>query len=270
MTRQRWGLTLVAYFFAVLMFFPIFWMFLTAFKTEPDAFSLPPQFLFQPTLDSIREAISRSDYGGHMRNSVISAVGSTLVALLLALPISYGLAFHPNKRSNGILVWIVSTRMMPAVGVVMPIYLIYRQLQWLDNIYALALLYAFMNLPIIIWTLYAYFREIPLAIMEAARVDGANLIQEIFTILLPIALPAVASAAMLSIIFAWNEAFWSFTLTSADATPLSVYVSSFKTAEGFFWAKMSAASMFAVLPVMVMGWISQRYLVQGLTFGAVK
>ena len=270
MKRARWDLTVLAYFVAALMFFPIFWMFLTGFKAEQDAFSNPPRFIFTPTLESIQEAIARSDYGAHVVNSLISALGSTVLALVLSIPLAYAMAFYPTRRTNGTLLWIISTKMMPAVGVVLPIYLIFRNLKWLDNIYALALMYTVMNMPVVIWTLYAYFREIPHEMMEAARVDGASVVQELTAVLLPVSVPAIASAALLSIIFAWNEAFWSLILTSAKAAPLSVYVSSFKTAEGLFWAKMSAASMIAVLPVMVMGWLAQRQLVRGLTFGAVK
>ncbi len=268
--RLRWELSLLAYLAAGIMFFPIFWLFLTGFKSEGEAIAIPPRLFFTPTLESIQEALTRSDYGLHVVNSLISALGSTFLALLLAVPAAYAMAFYPTRRTQGTLLWIISTKMMPPVGVVIPVYLIFRDLRWLDNIWALALMYAVMNLPVVIWTLYAYFREVPHEIMEAARVDGASTRQELLQVLLPVSLPAIASATLLSIILAWNEAFWSLNLTSAQASPLSVYVASFKTAEGLFWAKMSAASMIAVLPVMVMGWLAQRQLVRGLTFGAIK
>jgi sorbitol/mannitol transport system permease protein len=132
------------------------------------------------------------------------------------------------------------------------------------------LMFTVMNIPVVIWTLYAYFKELPNEIFEAARVDGASIWQEISTLLLPLSLPAIASSSLLAVIFAWNEAFWSLNLTSVNASPLSVFVSSFKTAEGLFWAKMSAGSTLAVLPVMILGWLAQRQLVRGLTLGAVK
>lgn len=268
--RARWELTVLAYIAAGIMFFPIFWMFLTGFKSEADAIAIPPKLVFTPTFESIHEALTRSDYFGHVMNSLISAVGSTVLALLLSIPAAYAMAFYPTKNTNSTLLWIISTKMMPPVGVIIPVYLVFRDLKWLDNVWALALMYAVMNMPVVIWTLYAYFREIPAEIMEAARVDGASVTQELVSVLLPVSGPAIASAALLSVIFAWNEAFWSLNLTAAHAAPLSVYVSSFKTAEGLFWAKMSAASMIAVLPVMVMGWLAQRQLVRGLTFGAIK
>ncbi|RMH57345.1 MAG: carbohydrate ABC transporter permease [Deinococcus-Thermus bacterium] len=268
--RVRWELTLLAYLAAGLMFFPIFWLFLTGFKSEAEAIAIPPRLFFPPTLESIQEALTRSDYGAHFLNSVISALGSTLLALLLAVPAAYAMAFYPTPRTQGTLLWMISTKMMPPVGVIIPVYLIFRDLRWLDNVWALALMYTVMNLPVVVWTLYAYFREVPHEIMEAARVDGASTAQEVLRVLLPVSGPAIASAALLSIILAWNETFWSLNLTAAQASPLSVYVASFKTAEGLFWAKMSAASMIAILPVLVMGWLAQRQLVRGLTFGAIK
>jgi sorbitol/mannitol transport system permease protein len=268
--QTRWDLTALAALVAFIMFFPILWMILTGFKSEQDAISIPPKLFFTPTLESLNEALIRSDYARHMLNSIISAIGSTILALFLAVPAAYALAFFPTKRSNGTLLWILSTKMMPPVGVIIPIYLIYRDLKWLDNIYALMLMYTVMNMPVVIWTLFAYFKELPEEIFEAARVDGASTWQELTMLLLPLSLPAIASSALLAVIFSWNEAFWSLNLTSSQASPLGVFVSSFKTAQGLFWAQMSAASALAILPIMVLGWIAQKQLVRGLTLGAVK
>jgi sorbitol/mannitol transport system permease protein len=268
--RTRWDLTALAFLVAFIMFFPILWMMMTGFKTEEQAISVPPLAFFTPTLESLNEAFTRSNYGRHMLNSIISAIGSTILALILAVPAAYALAFYPTKRSNGTLLWILSTKMMPPVGVIIPIYLIYRDLKWLDNIFALMLMYTVMNLPVVIWTLFAYFKELPGEIFEAARVDGASTWQELTVLLLPLSTPAIASSALLAVIFAWNEAFWGLNLTSSQAAPLGVFVSSFKTAQGLFWAQMSAASSLAILPIMVLGWIAQRQLVRGLTLGAVK
>lgn len=268
--RTRWDLSALALVVAFVMFFPILWMFLTGFKSEQDAISIPPKLFFNLTLESFNEVLARSDYAKHMLNSIIAALGSTVLALLLAIPAAYALAFYPTRRSNATLLWILSTKMMPPVGVIIPIYLIYRDLRWLDNIFALLLMYAVMNLPVVIWTLFAYFKELPQEIFEAARVDGASTWQELTMLLLPLSTPAIASSALLAVIFAWNETFWSLNLTTSQATPLPVFVSSFKTAEGLFWAKMSAGSALAVLPVMVLGWLAQRQLVRGLTLGAVK
>ena len=268
--RKRWDLTALGLLVAFIMFFPILWMIITGFKSESDAISIPPKLFFNATLESFDEAILRSDYLRHFGNSIISAIGSTIIALLMAVPAAYAMAFYPNKRTNGTLLWILSTKMMPPVGVIIPIYLIFVQLRILDNIIGLTLMYTVMNLPVVIWTLFAYFKELPVEIFEAAKVDGASVWQELTVLLLPLSLPAIASSALLAVIFAWNEAFWSLNLTSFNATPLTIFVSSFKTAEGLFWAKMSAASTLAILPVMVLGWLAQKQLVRGLTMGAVK
>lgn len=268
--RTRWDLSVLALLVAFVMFFPILWMILTGFKSEQDAISIPPKLFFNLSLESFGEVFATSDYGKHMLNSVVAALGSTVLALLLAIPAAYALAFYPTKRSNSTLLWILSTKMMPPVGVIIPIYLIYRDLRWLDNIFGLLLMFAVMNLPVVIWTLFAYFKELPQEIFEAARVDGASTWQELTMLLLPLSLPAIASSALLAVIFSWNETFWSLNLTTSQASPLTVFVSSFKTSEGLFWAKMSAGSALAVLPVMVLGWLAQRQLVRGLTLGAVK
>jgi sorbitol/mannitol transport system permease protein len=263
-------LSALGFFAAFVMFFPILWMMLTGLKSEGDAIAIPPKLFFTPTLESLSEAFARSDYAQHVLNSVIAAIGSTLLAVALAVPAAFILAMRPTRRSSPTLLWILSTKMLPPVGVVIPIYLIFRDLSLLDRIGGLMLMFTVMNLPVVIWTLYAYFKELPGEIFEAARVDGATVAQEIWTLLVPLSLPAIASSALLAVIFAWNETFWSLNLTSVNAAPLSVFVSSFKTAEGLFWAKMSAGSTLAVLPVMVLGWLAQRQLVRGLTLGAVK
>lgn len=270
MARVRWDLTALAFLAAFIMFFPIFWMMVTGLKSEQDAIAIPPKIFFTPTLESLTEALGRSNYGRHMLNSIIAAIGSTLLCLLLAIPAAYALAFFPTRRSNSTLLWILSTKMMPPVGVLIPIYLIYRDFGWLDKIGGLMLMYTIMNIPVVIWTLFAYFKELPIEIFEAARVDGASTWQELTMLLLPLSLPAIASSSLLAVIFAWNEAFWSLNLTSSDASPLTVFVGSFKTAQGLFWAQMSAASTLAILPILVLGWLAQRQLVRGLTLGAVK
>ena len=252
------------------MFFPILWMVLTAFKTELHAFSNPPELLFTPTLASFVEALGRGNLFQYIANTSIAALGSTLVGILLSVPAAYVLAFYPTPRTEFALIWMISTKMMPPVGVLVPIYLVYRNLHLLDTVVGLVLIYVALNLPLIVWMLYTFFREVPQEILEAARMDGAGVAREIMSVLLPIARPGLASAALLAIIFSWNESFWSLNLTSANALTLPVFIASFKTAEGMFWAKMSAGATLAVLPVLALGWIAQRQLARGLSFGAIK
>jgi sorbitol/mannitol transport system permease protein len=253
-----------------MMFFPILWMVLTAFKTELHAFSNPPELLFTPTLASFAEVMGRGNLFQYVANTSIAALGSTALGVLLSVPAAYVLAFYPTRGTEFAVIWMISTKMMPPVGVLVPIYLVYRNLHLLDNILGLLLIYLALNLPLIVWMLYTFFKEIPEGILEAARMDGASPAREIIDVLLPIARPGLASAALLAIIFSWNESFWSLNLTSAKAITLPVFVASFKTAEGLFWAKMSAGATLAILPVLVLGWIAQRQLARGLSFGAIK
>ncbi len=261
-------LGILAWLIALTLFFPIFWMALTAFKTEQGAYS--PDIFFTPTLQSFSEVFARSDYKAHALNSIYISFGSTILCFLLAIPAAYRMAFFPTPKTRSTLVWMLSTKMMPSVGVLLPIYLLFKSAGLLDSIWGLILICALMNLPVAVWMSYTYFCEIPKAILEAARVDGAGLFHEMRDILAPMALPGISSTALLLIILSWNESFWSINLTSAKAAPLTVFIASYSSPEGLFWAKLSAASLLAVAPIMVMGWLTQKRLVSGLTFGAVK
>lgn len=268
--REKWLLALLGWAVALAMFFPILWMGLTAFKSEIDAVASPPVLLFQPTLENFTAVQERADYLKHVLNSVIVSLVSTVVAVLLAAPAAFAMSFFPGKRTKDILLWMLSTKMMPAVGVLVPMYLLFKNLGLLDTLTGLTAIYTLSNLPIVVWMLYSFFKEVPPQILEAARVDGATLRQQIMVVLLPMVAPGIASTALLSIILTWNEAFWSINLTAAQAGPLTAFIASFSSPEGLFWAKLSAASLMAVAPILVFGWATQRQLVRGLTFGAVK
>lgn len=259
-----------AWFFAVLMFFPIFWMILTSFKTELQAISIPPLFFFSPTIDNYILIQERSGYFSYAVNSIITSFGGTFLSLLIAIPASYAMAFYPSKSTKDVLLWMLSTKMLPAVGVLMPIYLIAQQLNLLDTKIILIIIYAMINLPIIVWMLYSYFREIPKDIIEATKMDGAGFFDEMRYVLIPLSWGGIISTALLSIVLCWNEAFWSIVLTSTDAGTLTALVASYSSPEGLFWAKVSAVSALACAPIVVLGWFCQKQLVQGLTFGAVK
>ena len=265
------GFSIFAWIVGLLIFFPIFWMVLTSFKTELEAVSIPPSFIsFDWTLENYAEVQARSDYFRFAMNSVILSVGSTLVGLLFAVPCAWAMAFNPTKRTKDALLWMLSTKMMPPVGVLVPIYLVFRDWGLLDTRFGLIMVLFLMNLPIMVWMLYTYFKEIPADILEAARMDGATLPKEIIFVLLPMAVPGIASTMLLNIILAWNEAFWTLNLTTADAAPLTAFIASYSSPEGLFWSKLSAASTLAVAPILIIGWFSQKQLVRGLTFGAVK
>jgi sorbitol/mannitol transport system permease protein len=268
---RRIGFTVLGWAIGLLIFFPILWTFLTSFKSEGDAIASPPYFLFFDwTLENYVEVQERSDYFKHFLNSVIIAFGSTGIGLLIAVPAAWAMAFAPTKRTKDVLMWMLSTKMMPAVGVLMPIYLMFQRTGLLDSRIGLVIIMTLINLPIIVWMLYTYFKEIPGDILEAARMDGAPLFKEIVYVLAPMAVPGIASTLLLNIILAWNEAFWTLNLTTSDAAPLTVFIASYSSPEGLFWAKLSAASTLAIAPILVLGWFSQKQLVRGLTFGAVK
>ena len=245
-------LTLLAWGIALIVFFPIFWMVLTGFKTEVQAIA-PPTLVFEPTLAGYHEVMARADYLKFALNSIVISFGSTLLALIVAIPAAYSMAFLPTKRTRGTLLWMLSTKMLPPVGVLMPVYLLFRDMGLLDSQLGLTLVYMLMNLPIVVWMLYTFFKDIPKDILEAGRMDGAGTLQEVLYLLLPLTLPGIASTGLLSVILSWNEAFWSLNLTTSDAAPLTAFIASFSSPEGLFF-----------------GWMTQKQMVRGLTFGAVK
>lgn len=270
-TRRVVISTIGAWFFGFLIFFPILWMMLASFKTELEAFAIPPSFLFfHWTTENYATVQERSDYLLHAMNSIIIAGGSTLIALLIAIPAAWSMAFSPTKRTKDILLWMLSTKMMPPVGVLVPIYLIYKSFGLLDSRIGLVFILCLGNLPIVIWMLFTYFKEIPRDILEAARMDGATIGRELVYVLTPMAIPGLASTMLLNLILAWNEAFWTLNLSTSNAAPLTTFIASYSSPEGLFWAKLSAASTLAIAPILVLGWFSQKQLVRGLTFGAVK
>jgi len=270
-TQHKIAFTAAAWLVGLLIFFPILWTFLTSFKTEGEAIASPPSFLFFDWTLSAYEAVNqRSDYPKHFFNSVVISFGSTALALLIAIPAAWSMAFVPAKRTKDVLMWMLSTKMLPPVGVLIPIYLIFRDTGLLDTRLGLVIVLTLINLPIIIWMLFTYFREIPGEILEAARMDGASLKSEILYVLTPMAVPGIASTVLLNVILAWNEAFWTLNLTAANAAPLTAFIASFSSPEGLFYAKLSAASTMAIAPILIVGWFSQKQLVRGLTFGAVK
>lgn len=268
-TRRKIIFTAIAWTIALVIFFPILYTLITSVKTESEAiqgFDLIPTF----TLENYVTVQTQRDYMKPFMNSVILSVGSTILALFVGIPAAWAMAFSPTKRTKDILMWMLSTKMMPAVAVLVPIYLLFRDFGLLDTRIGLTIMLTLINLPIIIWMLYTYFREIPGEILEAARMDGASLFNEIVYVLTPMALPGIASTLLLNIILAWNEAFWTIRLTTTNAAPLTAFIASFSSPQGLFWAKLSAASTMAIAPIVILGWFSQKQLVRGLTFGAVK
>ena len=255
---------------ALLLFFPLAWLALTAFKTELQAISVPPLVIFTPTLENFVEVQDRSDVLLFAKNSLITSIVSTVLGLMIAAPAAYSMAFFRTERTRDILMWMLSTKMMPAVGALVPIYVLAQTAGLLDSLTALVIVFTLSNLPIMVWMLYSSFKDIPNEILEAARMDGASVWTEFRFVVMPLALGGLASTGLLCLVLSWNEAFWSLNLSSAKAGTLATMIASYSSPEGLFWAKLSAASLVAIAPIIAFGWFSQKQLVQGLTFGAVK
>src|SRR5690606_29305934 len=219
-TRRKAVVTILAWAIAFVIFFPILYTVITSLKTEREAIdgiSLIPS----GTFENYVEVQAQRDYWKPFMNSVVISIGSTLIGLLIAIPAAWSMAFSPTHRTKDILMWMLSTKMMPAVGVLVPLFLIFRDTGLLDTRLGLTIILTLINLPIVVWMLYTYFREIPGEILEAARMDGAGLKDEILYVLTPMAVPGIASTLLLNIILAWNEAFWTLRLTAANAAPLT-------------------------------------------------
>ena len=262
--------TFFAWIITLLIVFPLIWLVLTAFKTEQQAISVPPQLFFTPTLENFAEVNLRSDYLQYAKNSVITSFVSTLLGLAIAAPAAYSMAFFRSAATRDILMWMLSTKMMPAVGALVPIYVMAQTAGMLDTLPALIIVFTLSNLPIMVWMLYSGFKDIPSDILEAARMDGASIWGEFRHVIRPLAMGTLASTGLLCLVMSWNEAFWALNLSSAKAGTLATLIASYSSPEGLFWAKLSAASLMAIAPIVVVGWFSQKQLVQGLTFGAVK
>lgn len=262
--------TFFAWILTLLLVFPLLWLFLTAFKTELQAISVPPLVFFKPTLENFAEVQGRSDILLYARNSIITSVGSTVIGLLIAAPAAYSMAFFRTRRTRDVLMWMLSTKMMPAVGALVPVYVMAQSVNLLDTRTALTIVFMLSNLPIMVWMLYSHFKDIPQEILEAARMDGANVWDEFRNVILPLGLGGISATGLLCLVLSWNEAFWALNLSSARAGTLATLIASYSSPEDLFWAKLSAASLVAIAPIVVFGWFTQKQLVQGLTFGAVK
>ncbi len=258
-----------AWLAGLVFFFPVLWMVLTAFKQESDAYTTTPHLVFSPTLRQFRSVFD-SGIGPYLANSAVATVLSTLLVLLLGVPAAYALSIRPVGKWRDALFFFISTKMLPGVAAIIPIYLAVRDLGALDDVGTLIVLYTAMNLPIAVWMMRSFFLEVPREVLEAARVDGVTLRQEITKVMLPIVSPGIAATALICVIFSWNEFFLALNLTSVRAGTMPVFLVGFMTSEGLYWAKLAAAATLACLPVLLAGWLAQKQLVRGLSMGAVK
>lgn len=269
MKLGRISLTAFTWLVAILFVFPLIWMVLTAFKQEADAYTDPPTVVFTPTLEQFAGVIERG-FLPYLANSAFVTVASTAAVLLLGIPAAYALSLAPVRSTGNVLGFFLSTKMLPIVAAIIPLYVISQNTRLLDTVWVLVLLYTAMNMPLAVWMMRSFFLEIPKDILEAARVDGAPLPTMLGRIVLPVVAPGIAATALICVIFSWTEFFYAVNLTAARAGTVPVFLSGFITSEGLYWAQLSAAALLASLPVMIVGWLAQNHLVRGLSMGAVK
>lgn len=266
-------MAVVAWLTALVFFFPVFWMILSSFKEEPDA-NTSPKLLFSPTLDRYSDVTETStgllSFREAFFNSFWVVTVSTLVVLLLAIPAAYALAIRPVPKWRDVLFFFISTKFLPVVAAILPLWILARNLDLLNTRLVLMILYTGMNLPLAVWMLWSFFREIPRELIEAAELDGAGLRGQLASVILPIALPGLAATALLCVIFAWNEYFYAVQLNPADGSTIPIWVTTNISTRGNFLAKLSAASVLACVPVVLAGWLAQKRMIRGLSMGAIK
>jgi len=274
--ERRWlnaSLGLVAWMVALVFFFPVFWMVLNSFKSEQDA-NASPKLFFHPTLDRYRD-VTRSiggvlSFSEAFTNSVVIVLISVIIVLLLAIPAAYALAIRPIGKWRDVLFFFISTKFLPVVAAILPVWILARNFNLLNTRQVLIILYITINLPLAIWMLRSFFQEIPRELIEAAEIDGAGLWGQMTSIILPLAAPGIAATALLCLIFAWNEFFYAVQLNPVSGSTVPIWVTTFISTRGAFLAKLSAASVLACIPVVLAGWIAQKRMIRGLAMGAIK
>lgn len=268
-TRAGVGWAITAWAITLFFFIPVGWMVLTSFHNEVDAAANPPDVLAPVTLDQYRLLFSR-DIAPYLINSVTASVVSTLLVLLLAVPAAYALSIRPVEKWTDVMFFFLSTKFLPVIAALLPVYLIVKEIGMLDNVYTLVILYTSMNLPIAIWMMRSFLAEVPKEILEAAEVDGAGLLTVLWRVVAPIALPGLAATSLICFIFSWNEFMFAVNLTATRAATAPVFLVGFITNEGLFLARLCAAATLVSLPVLIAGFAAQDKLVRGLSLGAVK
>lgn len=274
--ESRWGTVatgVVAWVVGLVFFFPVLYMVLNSFKTEQEA-NTDPSFAFTPTLDRYREVTESAggllSFGTAFANSAFVVLLSTAIVLALAIPAAYALAIRPVAKWRDILFFFISTKFLPIVASILPIWILARTFGLLNTRTVLVILYTGMNLPLAIWMLRSFFREIPRELIEAAEIDGAKLRGQLTSIILPMAAPGIAATALLCVVFAWNEFFFAVQLNPVSGSTVPIWVTTNISTRGDFLAKLSAASVLACLPVVLAGWVAQKRMIRGLAMGAIK
>jgi sorbitol/mannitol transport system permease protein len=274
--ERRWvnrALGGLAWLVGLVVFFPVFWMVLNSFKTEADA-NTAPKLFFTPTLDEYRTVTESAggllSFGEAFTNSMVIVIVSTVIVLALAIPAAYALAVKPVHKWRDVLFFFISTKFLPVVAAILPIWILARNFNLLNSRLVLIILYTAINLPLAVWMLRSFFAEIPRELIEAAEIDGASLRGQLTSIILPMAAPGIAATALLCVIFAWNEFFYAVQLNPVDGSTMPIWVTTNVSTRGDFLAKLSAASVLACIPVVLAGWLAQKRMIRGLAMGAIK
>jgi sorbitol/mannitol transport system permease protein len=265
--NAAWGV--VAWIAGIIFVFPVIWMLLTSLKQAKDVTTNPPVWFFTPTLEHFTNVFD-SNITPFLLNSLMASVFSTLLVVVLATPAAYALSLRPVAKWSDALFFFISTKMMPVVAAVLPVYLLTVKIGMKDNIWTMVILYTSMNLPLAIWMMRSFLLEVPREVLEAGEVDGAGLITSIRRIVLPIVSPGLAATALICFIFTWNEFFLAVNLTDTNASTAPIFLLGFISGRGPFLADLSAAAVLLSLPVLLAGWVAQNKLVRGLSMGAVK
>ena len=274
--ERRWvghALGFLAWVVGLVFFFPVFWMVLNAFKSEQDA-NTSPKLIFDPTLDRFKDVTKSAggllSFGEAFTNSAVVVLLSTLIVMTLAIPAAYALAIRPVLKWRDVLFFFISTKFLPVVAAILPIWILAKNLNLLNTRLVLIILYTGINLPLAVWMLRSFFQEIPRELIEAAEIDGAGLRGQLASIILPLAAPGIAATGLLCVIFAWNEFFYAVQLNPVAGSTVPIWVTTNISTRGDFLAKLSAASVLACIPVVLAGWIAQKRMIRGLAMGAIK
>ena len=267
------ALAVLAWVVGIIFVFPVLWMLLTSLHSETDAATNPPSFFAPLTFDGYANFFGSG--GGAspwppLINSATASIVSTIFVILLAIPAAYALSIRPVRKWTDVMFFFLSTKMLPVVAGLLPIYLITQNLGMLDNVYTLVILYTSMNLPIAVWMMRSFLAEVPVEVLEAASMDGCGLLRSLRTIVIPMVLPGIAATSLICFIFSWNELLFARVLTATVAQTAPVFLTGFVTSQGLFLAKVCAAALAVSLPVLIAGFAAQDKLVQGLSLGAVK
>lgn len=263
----KYLVSLILLFFAL---FPLIWMFMTSFKIQVEALAIPPKWLFIPTLDNYREVFMGNGFGRCYLNSLIVVILSVGISLIIGVPAAYALTRFEFPGKKPLLLWILSTRLAPPIAFLIPFFIMFRILGLIDTIAGLVIIYVAINLTMVIWMMKGFFGDVPKEIEEASLVDGCTPLQTLTRIVLPICLSGLAATAVLIFIFTWNELMFAIVLTSnvAKTAPAGIY--NFIGYNEVRWGALTAASTLVVIPVLVFLLLTKRYLIRGLSFGAIK